>query len=468
MYLDHSALGLPWNGRLRGARRDHRRDLHVARRRATTSASTRPSGPATSCRWSADVDRDRCPSRRADRPRRSPSGVPPRRSPRRTPTSDGATRCRPDVTRRSRSGASRRAAGPVRASATTRRTTSRPSAPHASSPVRAARGDRRRRGAARWRRSARRAQRRPRRSAARRIGSARPGRRADGRNTVAARGSAPIGRRHRSRPTVADGAGRRRRWAATAPDPVHRSTVGARGPVTPSTDASARSSVWDEARYHALDRRRTRPGRRQVVVPRIHGQSARPCSPPADPRRQHPFVGRAADQQRRLVLGRDAAGGARSRATTRSTISRRSSIRPCCSRRPVRWIPLPSSGSVASEASLGSPDDDPVSFHRRAPDRRPVLVQAVDLLRGARPRVLRRQRRRQRRPAGAHREAGLPRVARDRLPLVAAVLRLAAQGRRLRHLGLPVGASRLRFDRGRRDAHRRGPPTGDPRRSPTW
>ena len=57
--------------------------------------------------------------------------------------------------------------------------------------------------------------------------------------------------------------------------------------------------------------------------------------------------------------------------------------------------------------------------------RRPRLVQARGLLRGAGPGVLRLQRRRHRRPARADREARLPAVARRRLPVAAAVLRLA-------------------------------------------
>ena len=67
---------------------------------------------------------------------------------------------------------------------------------------------------------------------------------------------------------------------------------------------------------------------------------------------------------------------------------------------------------------------------------RPRLVQARGLLRGAGPRLRRHQRRRHRRPARPDRQAGLPAVARRRLPLAAAVLRVAAARRRLRHLRL--------------------------------
>ena len=76
--------------------------------------------------------------------------------------------------------------------------------------------------------------------------------------------------------------------------------------------------------------------------------------------------------------------------------------------------------------------------------RRPALVPAGGLLRGPRPRVLRLQRRRHRRPPGPHREARLPRVARRRLPLAAALLPVAAARRRLRHLRLLHRAPRLR------------------------
>ena len=72
------------------------------------------------------------------------------------------------------------------------------------------------------------------------------------------------------------------------------------------------------------------------------------------------------------------------------------------------------------------------------------MVQARGLLRDPHPRVLRRQRRRLGRPARADREARVPQVARDRLRLAAADVPLAAQGRRLRHRGLPRHPSRLR------------------------
>ena len=60
-----------------------------------------------------------------------------------------------------------------------------------------------------------------------------------------------------------------------------------------------------------------------------------------------------------------------------------------------------------------------------------------------------------RRPARPDRQAGLPALAGRRLPVAAAVLRLAAARRRLRHQRLP-GAARVRHRRGLRRAARRG------------
>ena len=68
-----------------------------------------------------------------------------------------------------------------------------------------------------------------------------------------------------------------------------------------------------------------------------------------------------------------------------------------------------------------------------------------------------------RRPARPDREARLPAVARRRLPLAAAVLRLAAARRRLRHPRLPQGAARVRHRRGLRRAARRGARARHPR-----
>ena len=79
---------------------------------------------------------------------------------------------------------------------------------------------------------------------------------------------------------------------------------------------------------------------------------------------------------------------------------------------------------------------------------RPGVVQARRLLRGPRPRLRRQQRRRRRRPARHDRQARLPAVARRRLPLAAAVLRLAAARRRLRRQRLHRGAARVRRHRG--------------------
>ena len=61
--------------------------------------------------------------------------------------------------------------------------------------------------------------------------------------------------------------------------------------------------------------------------------------------------------------------------------------------------------------------------------------------------VPRLQRRRHRRPRGPDREARLPAVARRRLPLAAAVLRLAAARRRLRHRRLHDGPAGVRHRR---------------------
>ena len=77
----------------------------------------------------------------------------------------------------------------------------------------------------------------------------------------------------------------------------------------------------------------------------------------------------------------------------------------------------------------------------------PALVQAGGLLRDPHPRLLRRQRRRLRRLPRADREARLPAVARRRLHLAAADVRVAAQGRRLRHRRLLRDPSRLRDGR---------------------
>ena len=79
---------------------------------------------------------------------------------------------------------------------------------------------------------------------------------------------------------------------------------------------------------------------------------------------------------------------------------------------------------------------------------RPAVVQARGLLRDPHPRLLRRQRRRHRRLPRADREARLPPVARDRLHLAAADVRLAAARRRLRHRRLQRDPPRLRHRRG--------------------
>ncbi len=69
---------------------------------------------------------------------------------------------------------------------------------------------------------------------------------------------------------------------------------------------------------------------------------------------------------------------------------------------------------------------------------------------------------------GAHREARLPRVARSGLHLAAALLRLAAARRRLRHRRLLHRAPRVRRHRRCPRAHRGGAPTRASASSPTW
>src|SRR3954451_6933669 len=89
---------------------------------------------------------------------------------------------------------------------------------------------------------------------------------------------------------------------------------------------------------------------------------------------------------------------------------------------------------------------------------RPALVQARGLLRDPPSRLLRRQRRRLRRLPRPHREARLPCVARRRLHLAAADVRLPAARRRLRHRGFLRDPPRLRDRRGLRALHHRRPP----------
>ena len=96
-------------------------------------------------------------------------------------------------------------------------------------------------------------------------------------------------------------------------------------------------------------------------------------------------------------------------------------------------------------------------------ESQPALVQDGGLLRDPHARVLRRQRRRLRRLPRPAAEARLPAVARDRLHLAAAVLSLAAAGRRLRHRRLLRDQPRLRHRRGLPDVRRRRARAGDPR-----
>ena len=90
------------------------------------------------------------------------------------------------------------------------------------------------------------------------------------------------------------------------------------------------------------------------------------------------------------------------------------------------------------------------------PDPDARLVQDRGLLRGAGPLVQGLQRRRRRRLQRAHREARLPRVARRRLPVGAAVLHLAAARRRLRRRRLHQHPARGRHRRGLPRLPRRG------------
>ena len=85
-------------------------------------------------------------------------------------------------------------------------------------------------------------------------------------------------------------------------------------------------------------------------------------------------------------------------------------------------------------------------------DARRALVQRRRHLSGARPCVLRQQQRRRRRLPRPDAEARLPARPRHQLPLAAAVLPVAAQGRRLRHRRLREHPSELRHARRLRSA----------------
>ena len=91
------------------------------------------------------------------------------------------------------------------------------------------------------------------------------------------------------------------------------------------------------------------------------------------------------------------------------------------------------------------------------------MVQARGLLRDPHPRLLRRERRRLRRLPRADREARLPPVARDRLHLAAADVRLPAARRRLRHRRLLRDPPRLRDGRGLPRVRRGRAPARDAR-----
>jgi len=101
------------------------------------------------------------------------------------------------------------------------------------------------------------------------------------------------------------------------------------------------------------------------------------------------------------------------------------------------------------------------SGRRRGARSRSALVQGRRRLRDARQGVLRRERRRDRRPRGAGPEAGLPRGARHHLPLAPALLPLAAPRRRLRRRRLPGDPSRVRHAPAVPAAARGGAPARD-------
>ncbi len=92
-----------------------------------------------------------------------------------------------------------------------------------------------------------------------------------------------------------------------------------------------------------------------------------------------------------------------------------------------------------------------------------ALVQGRDHLRSPRPRLLRQQRRRHRRLRRPDAEAALPARPRRHLPLAAAVLSLAAPGRRVRHRRLHVDQPDLRDARRLQALPRRGARAGHPR-----
>ena len=133
-------------------------------------------------------------------------------------------------------------------------------------------------------------------------------------------------------------------------------------------------------------------------------------------------------------------------AWTRSTSPRTCSRRRCDRhRRPERSPTVIVNEPRTATAFADTPDRGP----------RPRLVQARRLLRGPRALLPGQQRRRHRRPAGPHRQARLPAVAGRRLPLAAAVLRVAAARRRLRRLRLHRRAARVRRPRRLRRVRRR-------------
>ena len=193
-------------------------------------------------------------------------------------------------------------------------------------------------------------------------------------------------------------------------------------------------------------------------------------------------VDRAADDVMLMVVNLDPAQHAGGHALPRprraglrlaTSPTRRSTSSPARrspgGRRPVR-APRPGRCPATSCtcAALTGPEGERVDRHERArPDRR-ALVPAGRLLRGLRPGLLRRQRRRHRRPPGPDREARLPGVAGRRLPLAAALLPVAPARRRLRHQRLLHHPPRVRQPRRRRASSSRRRTSGASASSPTW
>ena len=161
----------------------------------------------------------------------------------------------------------------------------------------------------------------------------------------------------------------------------------------------------------------------------------------------------ARDRRRRVNLDpREPARGRRHRPAgprparrvpVRDLLTRRAL--PLADRPQLRRLP-PGGAHVMKIGCASSEVERPARRHWF--ESQPALVQDGRLLRDPHARVLRRQRRRLRRLPRPAAEARLPAVARDRLHLAAAVLSVAAAGRRLRHRGLLRDQPRLRHGRG--------------------